>query len=57
MWIDPSKCSCTMTLLLAGGIAQAYYKKISDYIVTKVRQILDEDLLAIVGEFNKRYGL
>ena len=46
-----------MILLLAGGIAQAYYKKISDYIVTKVRQILDEDLLAIVGEFNKLYGL
>ena len=42
---------------MAGGIAQAYYKKISDYIVTKVTQILDEDLLAIVGEFNKHYGL
>ena len=42
---------------MAGGIAQAYYKKISGYIVTKVTQILDEDLLAIVGEFNKHYGL
>ncbi len=42
---------------MAGGIAQAYYKKIPDYIVTKVTQILDEDLLSIVGEFNKHYGL
>jgi len=42
---------------MAGGIAQAYYKKVSDYIVSKVRQILDEDLLAVVDKFNERYGL
>lgn len=42
---------------MAGGIAQAYYGRIADYIVGEVRQILDEDLLAIVDEFNNRYGL
>jgi len=42
---------------MAGGIAQAYYKQIPNYIVIRVRQLLDVDLLAIVDEFNKRYGL
>jgi len=42
---------------MAGGIAQAYYGRIADCIVREVRQILDEDLLAIVDEFNNRYGL
>ncbi len=42
---------------MAGGIAQAYYNKIPSYIVSEVRQILNEDLLAIVDEFNNCYGL
>lgn len=42
---------------MAGGIAQAYYKKIPNYIISEVRQILDEDLLVIVDEFNNCYGL
>jgi ADP-ribosylglycohydrolase len=42
---------------IAGGIAQAYYKKIPNYIVSEVRQILDKDLLAIVDEFDNQYGL
>ena len=42
---------------IAGGIAQAYYGEIPTHIVKKVRSILSEDLLAVVDEFNKRYGL
>jgi hypothetical protein len=42
---------------MAGGIAQAYYKEIPGYIIKKVRKLLDDDLLAIVDEFNERYGL
>ena len=42
---------------MAGGIAQAFYKEILDYIVSSVRQILDGDLLAVIDEFNERYRL
>jgi ADP-ribosylglycohydrolase len=42
---------------MTGGIAQAYYRQIPDDIVMKVRALLDEDLLAIVDEFDERYGL
>ena len=42
---------------MAGGIAQAHYKQIPDYIVKKVRQVLSWDLLSVVDEFNERYGL
>jgi len=42
---------------IAGGIAQAYYKKIPEYIIKKVKQLLDGDLLAIVDKFSKRYDL
>jgi ADP-ribosylglycohydrolase len=42
---------------MTGGIAQAYYNQIPDYIAERVRELLDEDLLAIVDEFNERYGL
>lgn len=41
---------------MAGGIAQAFFKEIPEYIVKKVRKALDNDLLAIVDEFNRRYG-
>ena len=42
---------------MAGGIAQAYYREITERIIREARQLLDDDLLAIVDEFNRRYGL
>ena len=40
---------------IAGGIAQAYYKVIPDYIVDTVRDILDEELLDVIDSFNRRF--
>jgi ADP-ribosylglycohydrolase len=40
---------------IAGGIAQAYYKQIPEYILEKTRKILDPELLQIVDEFNVKY--
>lgn len=42
---------------IAGGIAQAYYKKIPAHIITKTRAILDSTLLEIMDEFNSKYAL
>jgi len=42
---------------MAGGIAQAYYGRIPNRIVERVRKFLDDDLLALIDEFNERYGL
>jgi ADP-ribosylglycohydrolase len=42
---------------IAGGIAQAYYKKIPATIIKKTRNILDPNLLEIVDEFNSKYTL
>ena len=42
---------------IAGGIAQAHYGSIPSFIIREVRQTLDGDLLAIVDEFNRRFGL
>jgi len=58
---------------MAGGIAQAYYREITERIIREARQLLDDDLLAIVDrearqlldddllaivdEFNRCYGL
>lgn len=42
---------------IAGGIAQAFYKKIPDFMVAKTREILDPKLLEIVDEFNLKYEL
>jgi len=42
---------------MTGGIAQAYYKEIPEYIIEKLRKSLDDDMLTIVDEFNARYGL
>ena len=42
---------------IAGGIAQAFYGSIPSSIITEARQTLDTDLLAIVDEFNRRFGL
>jgi len=40
---------------MAGGIAQAYYKKIPNCIAERVREFLDEDLLTIVDEFTIKF--
>jgi ADP-ribosylglycohydrolase len=42
---------------MAGGIAEAYYKKIPKDIVRRARKILDKEFLAIVDEFTGRFGL
>jgi ADP-ribosylglycohydrolase len=42
---------------MAGGIAQAYYKQVPEYIIKEVRRILDTKLLNIIDSFNERYGL
>ena len=42
---------------IAGGIAQAHYGSIPSFIVREIRLTLDGDLLAIVDEFNRRFGL
>lgn len=41
---------------ITGGIAQAYYKFIPDYIIQEVRQRLAPELLDIVDEFNKKFA-
>ena len=40
---------------IAGGIAQAFYKKIPEAIVTRVREKLTPDLLMVVDRFNETY--
>ncbi len=42
---------------IAGGIAQAYYKKIPEEIVQQVRQRLPEAFWEIIYEFNSKFGL
>lgn len=42
---------------IAGGIAQAFYKDMTEDIVRTVRGKLAADLLAIADEFNERHGL
>ena len=42
---------------IAGGIAQAFYRKIPKHIIRQVRGILNQDLLAVVDEFNEKYEL
>lgn len=41
---------------IAGGIAQAYYKKIPEEIVSQVIQKLPRDLLDIMNEFNRLFN-
>jgi ADP-ribosylglycohydrolase len=48
---------CDTLGCMTGGIAQAYYKKIPDYIIKEVKNRLDSELLNIVEEFNTRYCL
>ena len=40
---------------IAGGIAQAYYKKVPEKIVEEVRKKLPLDLRAVLDRFNKNY--
>lgn len=40
---------------ITGGIAQAYYKKIPDYIVSESRKRLPQELLKIVDLFKAKY--
>ena len=42
---------------MTGGIAQAYYKYIPDDIVKAVRELLNQETLEIVDQFNERYGI
>lgn len=42
---------------MTGSIAQAYYQEIPEFITRNVKRILGDELLAIVEEFNSRYGL
>jgi ADP-ribosylglycohydrolase len=40
---------------IAGGIAQAYYGGVPDFIEQKVLEVLDEDLRNVTLEFTRRY--
>lgn len=42
---------------MAGGIAEAYYRYIPNHIVTRVRDLLDPYLLAVVDQFYARFVL
>ena len=42
---------------ITGGIAEAYYKKVPDVIVERVKEILDQRLNNIVSEFIIKYGV
>jgi ADP-ribosylglycohydrolase len=42
---------------MTGAIAQAYYQKVPEFIIEKVRDILDDRLLEVIDEFNEHYGL
>jgi ADP-ribosylglycohydrolase len=41
---------------IAGGIAQAHYKRIPAGIVLAVKEKLTTDLLAVVDQFNKKFN-
>lgn len=40
---------------IAGGIAQAFYKKITADIVLEAREKLTKDLLVVVDQFNQKF--
>ena len=40
---------------MTGGIAQAYYGKIPDYIAQKVREILNPEMLEVIDLFNDKH--
>ena len=41
---------------IAGGIAQAFYKKIPESIATRARELLPPDLRDVVDRFNEKFG-
>jgi ADP-ribosylglycohydrolase len=42
---------------IAGGIAQAYYRKIPAWIVVEVRKRLPVEFLTIMDEFNAKFEI
>ena len=42
---------------IAGGIAQAYYRKIPGWIVVEVRKRLPDEFLTIMDEFNAKFEI
>jgi len=42
---------------MAGGIAEAYYRFIPEYIVQNVQKFLDPDLLRVINQFQHRFML
>jgi len=40
---------------IAGGIAQAYYKNIPEYIANRVLEKLPNDLLELTVQFNEKF--
>ena len=42
---------------ITGGIAQAFYRKIPQFILNKLYLQLPEQFLEIIDEFNERYGV
>jgi ADP-ribosylglycohydrolase len=42
---------------IAGGIAHAFYGGVPDFVVSKVREILDDRLNGVVDEFCETYGI
>lgn len=42
---------------MTGGIAQAYYKQIPEYITERVREMLNPEMHDIVDQFHKKYGV
>jgi ADP-ribosylglycohydrolase len=40
---------------ITGGIAEAYYQTVPEYIIENVLEILHEELVKIVEEFSKTY--
>ena len=48
---------CDTLGCMTGGIAQAYYKTIPDYIIKEVKNRLDSELMKVVEEFSSRYCL
>lgn len=48
---------CDTLGCMAGGIAQACYKIIPDYIIKEIKNRLDSELLKVVEQFNLKYML
>ncbi|MFC2070486.1 ADP-ribosylglycohydrolase family protein [Chloroflexota bacterium] len=40
---------------IAGGIAEAYYRRVPEYIVNTIREVLEPDLLGIIDSFYERF--